>query len=520
MMMQQWTKTALLGLYAFTSFKGALAQTCEFDGEVFQRGDGLGNSFVTRCGAAENFPCFCNPDLDPPVECPYCGFAMEGGKLLCTKDGEIQSFVDIDGSNKTCGCAAPLGGAPTPDCDIFREGTCTIDLPDGTSKTFANGESLSGFLPNRCGSEYPCFCNPSAPGQIECPYCRFPTMGGDLTCAYDGDTVTFTDPDGVFQMCSCQIPNSPSAEPISNCNASPAQSPVSSPVEGPAEAPSRPLTPTDQTDVCTLELDSGQIITFTNGQSYGDFLTTRCGSTSDFPCFCNTALSNQVECPYCGFVDGDGSLFCAKDQETISFADGSVTRTCSCEIPDDPSDQPIRSCSTGGPPPTSSPVAPPTSNTTGCTIQTPSGDVVTVEDGESFGDLVVGVCGSAEDWPSFCNSKLGETISRQTENADYPYCIFENTSSGDPVCARNNEKITFDDEDGVELSCSCLYLNIALGGAQTTCVRTDKQPSSPTPSPDDAPTVAPEGASSSFAANSHWTMGIAWSVPMFFNVMF
>jgi hypothetical protein len=145
---------------------------------------------------------------------------------------------------------------------------------------------------------------------------------------------------------------------------------------------------------------------------------------------------------------------------------------------------------------------------------------MTVEDGESFGDLVVGVCGSAEDWPSFCNSKLGETISRQAENVEYPYCIFENTSSGDPVCARNNEKITFDDEDGVEQSCSCLYLNIALGGAQTTCVPTDKQPSSPTPSPDDAPTVAPEVASSSFAATSYWTMGIAWSVTMFFNVMF
>jgi hypothetical protein len=518
--MSHWfSKKSLVGLYALSTTNIALAQTCNINGQVFQAGQNLGENFVTRCGSAEDFPCFCNPDLEQQVECPYCGFALLGGDLLCAGDNEVVSFVDINSDDKICGCSAPKGGIPSPNCDepVDSESTCTIDLADGTSKVFTKGESLGDFLQSRCGSEFPCFCNPSLPEQIECPYCRFPSMGGDLVCARDGESVTFRDMVGVDQSCSCQIPNTLNADAITSCNASP-EAPGEVPSPPPTDPPSLPLTPTDPpADFCTLEMDSGQVITFANGESYGDYLTTRCGSSEEFPCFCNPALHNQIECPYCGFASGNGSLYCAKDQETISYADGGVTRTCSCEIPDDPFEEPIRSCSVGGPPPTNAPIVPPPTN--GCTFTLPDGEIVTLEDGESFGNLIEGVCGPAEDWPAFCNTDVANTISRQSNNAEYPYCIFQNTASGDPVCARNSEMVAFKDDNDVDMTCSCLYLNAALGGAQPVC-RPTNDLTPPTSVPTMAPTspMEPKGASSGFSVS--WTIGMLWSMIIAYKVMF
>jgi hypothetical protein len=132
---------------------------------------------------------------------------------------------------------------------------------------------------------------------------------------------------------------------------------------------------------------------------------------------------------------------------------------------------------------------------------------VTIEDGESFGTLIEGVCGPAKDWPSFCNVGLASTISRQQNggdnNVEYPYCIFENTESGEPVCAQNKEEVTFPDETGVAVICGCLYLNPALGGAQSTCREAELTTPPPVSDPSIAPTVAPEtkGSSASKASS-------------------
>jgi hypothetical protein len=145
---------------------------------------------------------------------------------------------------------------------------------------------------------------------------------------------------------------------------------------------------------------------------------------------------------------------------------------------------------------------------------------VTIEDGESFGTLIEGVCGPAKDWPSFCNVDLASTISRQQNggdyNVEYPYCIFENTESGEPVCARNNEEVTFTDDTGGAVICGCLYLNPALGGAQSTCreaepTKPTTPPTPPVSDPSIAPTVAPEtkGSSASKASSLLAVMGIA-----------
>lgn len=450
---------------------------CNINGQVFLAGESLGENFVTRCGSADDFPCFCNPDLEQQIECPYCGFATLSGELLCAGDNEVVGFVDLTGNEKVCGCSAPSGGTPAPNCDAqikdsANGDTCTFDLPDGISKVFASGEPLD-FLgeKNRCGSDFPCFCNPSKPGSIECPYCRFPSSGGDLVCARDRENVNFIDLEGVDQTCSCQV-DSVSGEVMSACN--------------PTDElfPSSP-TPVPQIDeFCSLELESGQIITFAVGESYGDYLTNRCGSSEEFPCFCNPAMHNQIECPYCGFASGDGSLYCAKDQETISYQYGGATQTCSCEIPDDPFQEPIRSCSDNGAVPTSAPIVPPPSTDEEfCTLTKPNGDVVFIKDGESFGDLFErGVCGSTQEWPTICNPSIEDTISRQINQAEYPYCVFENTASGETVCARHSETVSFEDDAGVKQTCTCAYLGAALGGAQGTCRPTIDETATPAPS--------------------------------------
>lgn len=474
-------------------------ETCFLSGVTFRRGDSLGENFVTRCGSAAEFPCFCNPDLDPPVECPYCGLATSSDNLLCIGDNEVVTFNGVNGIDQTCECQVPFPFSnPVSTCrpanNDAPQNTCTIQLPTGAVQTFARGESLDNVLPNRCESEFPCFCNPDAPDQIECPYCRFPTQGGDLVCARDGDIVSFRDMNGDDQNCECQIPNDPAA---------PFQSSCSTTTDG-TDTPRPPVViPVD--DVCTLELDNGSVLTFENGESYGDFMPTRCGAPSEFPCFCNTALPNQIQCPYCGFTTGRGELFCAQDQETIEYQDADLMRSCSCEIPDDPTRQPIRTCQST---PILSTTPPQAENS--CTVQVLGGSTVSIADGDSFGNLVEGACGSASEWPAFCNTDLFVTgISRQgtvvgADNVEYPYCIFENTFSGATVCARDNQEVEFRDDNGIDLTCTCVVaLPLLGGGAQSSCRRsTDSTPATdpvaatprPTVRQTAAPVVAPTEA--------------------------
>lgn len=553
--MNAWcNKLAVFALCAMSGMKFAVSDTCVVDGVVFDRGQNLGDSFVTRCGSAVEFPCFCNPDLKQKIDCPYCGFATQGDGLLCARDNEVVSFVDLEGDDRTCACSAPRGQAPTFDCDFTPKSsaaaTCTFKLPDGSTKTFGDGESLGDFYPNVCGSNFPCKCNPFIEGQIECPYCRFPSSNGDLVCARDGESVSFVDTAGVDKSCTCSIsPDDPNdfsvdcrssfqateaatcqirlpdgtigiymaGENLGNfrenrcgsdfpcfCNPDvPGQ--IECPYcrfvqedlslkcarngefvsyrdrdgidmvcscEIPADPTAEPITSCIDTrpkvqEVCTKELENGEVVTFTQGESYGDYLTTRCDSPQNFPCFCNPSMWNQIECPYCGFLAGDGILHCARDDETISFKDGSITRTCSCEIPDDPSQDPIGICEEGALSPTSAPSAPIIAgppNT--CSFENSSGEIEFVEDGNDFGVELQGVCGSGLYWPYKCDSSKSviSTISGQeVSGAVYPYCIFDDTPSNNVVCARAGEQVEYVNQDGVSLVCGCVDTNSILG---------------------------------------------------------
>lgn len=59
--------------------------TCTINGQTFQEGENVGNVDL-RCGSYEDWPCFCNPNLERQVECPYCSFATGDGALYCAKD--------------------------------------------------------------------------------------------------------------------------------------------------------------------------------------------------------------------------------------------------------------------------------------------------------------------------------------------------------------------------------------------------------------------------------------------------
>lgn len=327
---------------------------------------------------------------------------------------------------------------------------CDFGDNNGIPIIFFSGESIASIRPSRCGPEYPCFCDPDLEGQISCPYCALPGFGGELFCAEDGGEVSFLDENGVNQLCSCSI--SDDGEPISNCRSTGASPPEVS------------IEPPD--NFCELELDNGDVLIFGRGDSYGEFRQTRCGSPSEFPCFCNPDLPGQIYCPYCSFANEDGELFCAKDDEIITYEDGDTSKTCSCDIPGDQTALPITSCSEDGIPTDKAPAP-----STTCRLQNEFGRFVDVDAGESFEGVIDGPCGPGEEWPAFCNP--GFAIARQAgideDFVEYPYCVFENTRSGEAVCARSNGQITYIDNEDVVQRCSCSYLGAGFGGAEAIC---------------------------------------------------
>lgn len=104
------------------------------------------------------------------------------------------------------------------------------------------------------------------------------------------------------------------------------------------------------TDFCTFNTSAGDSVVLSYGESYGDALGTSCSNPEKFPCFCNPDLPGQIECPYCGFPSQDPEtgapiLYCAKHNETIEYVDaGSVSKICTCQVPEDPLEDPISSC--------------------------------------------------------------------------------------------------------------------------------------------------------------------------------
>ena len=583
-----------------------------------------------------------NPLL--PIDCPYCGFIASSagssatsssslisssssvtttsttteiyddddeGFMVCAKHNEEISFVDRNGSQQTCTCHIPnVGQEPTRTChtttqddipeDEDGEDTtynddhntlfldrCLIkltDIGDGVSryKSYEVGESLGFDVMNRCGPNYPCYCNPNVmPYQIECPYCSFDVINpttGYLLCAKENEIVSYTDKDtGLVNQCSCSYNNNNNDDDgtLVGGDVPPQSSCITLP-----ENIFPPVLPPDATggdgDIdnpgnrfCTLELVDGEVVTkneyddgdndgdavdrhngsditrtggskrttltFAHGESYGDYIKTRCvtgsgggsdgssSSTNEFPCKCNVNVENQVECPYCGFMSSStGELHCARHQETITFVDGSTTRQCTCTIPANfPFVEPIESCTIvdGGGDNIFD------DDETTCAYTFPDGFTFYFVDGESFAELVEGPCGDTESYPAFCriNTKSPSTTNSTTDdgtdssksdvelkllnrttdvnpsdterngtrpsgvlfyndsNVDYPYCIFDKTFSGRVYCARDEEVIDIVDDGNNELTCKCT-IDEETRVPRSSCRKRGSATDAPTPS--------------------------------------
>lgn len=227
---------------------------------------------------------------------------------------------------------------------------------------------------------------------------------------------------------------------------------------------------------------------FLSGENLGDAFLNRCGTSSDWPCFCNPTLEWGAECPYCTFSSGDGNLYCASDGDNVTFRDGSISRECSCEIPDDPTLEPVRKCI----------VAP---AALGCNWFDEEGNVVFVEDGKSFGDSGGGACGPASEFPSFCYVPSG-SVGADDFLIDYPYCVFDDAESGEVLCTQDGETVEYVDREGDNLRCTCSYTK--EDGPNPECEKSASgSPGSPTNAPKTSPAPA---ASPKSKPSSSWVL--------------
>lgn len=288
----------------------AQRNACDFNGQIFQRGESVGSNFETRCGPWEEWPCYCNADLPYQVECPYCGFASNTQNLVrCAKHGEFVKLIDLaDDRGKRCTCNASNPAWPEGNClDDETAEYCQFDV-NGQSYWYAPGQEVDALNP--CGSQkrYPCYCNPNMEGQLECPYCTV-ANGDSLECLKDQETKEFNIFGAEGQSCVCNYAmrtnlNFPA---LPTCNGGTG---------------------------CVVQENNGAFAFYNNG----DVIQRKdgvCGT--GFPYICDTsgsfAATNNLKYPYCDFEDQNGAFKCAQDGGTIALIDANgMDVRCSCEI--------------------------------------------------------------------------------------------------------------------------------------------------------------------------------------------
>ena len=458
--------------------------TCELGNFVFQAGEPLGDLFTTLCGTASEFPCYCDPRFDPPISCPYCGLTTEDG-LVCARDGESSSIVNLDGIPQTCECQVDSDGIPRSVC---QDDFCSVELVNGNVLYFADGESYRIHKYARCGypGEFPCFCNTALPGKVECPYCGFETNTGDLACARKDETITFLDADNQATQCYCgedlsstcedKIPTLrpttkptkiPTQRPTQTPTHRPTQYPTKSPTQRPTEAPSPA-----PTGVPTILAPGGPVPTVpTNIPRTASptpaptTIPTKLPTTSPTkqPTSSPTTFPTPVptQSPTSSPTDMPIPQFAPFDKPAVLLADRAPVR---------------------------SPAESPSSSSPGCTFfNVDTGRANFIQPEESFGKHVQGPCGPSEEWPAFCNPGLPTKI-------EYPYCMFSPTGSGgDVVCGNSGDIVSVPTSEGTTQECSCLFLNPLLGPV-SSCPDLAFQLTTPlsesfTESPTDSPTT-------------------------------
>lgn len=450
--------TTLLLLLSGTSLSFA-QDTCDFDGQIFQRGDNVASAIFNRCYAAETHPCVCNPDKSSQIDCLFCAFSTNSGILRCANHNQEITFMNLQDVGRRCTCSVDSNNVPSSTCvDDPSAEQCSITLSDGSIFTQPPGQQFG--RESRCGatSDFPCICNPNVPNGIECPYCGFATKTQGLLCLKDGESRLFDNINGVRTMCSCEIPD-PVDLPIQECVTVPTAAPVVSPQAG-----------------CTLlDATTGESVFVNDGDPLGDLYVSNCGAPQDWPCFCNVNLSDQIECPYCEITQPDATTVCQIPNEiATSINSNGQSQTCKCQLGSNADARPTLECDEF---PTSAPTVP----TAGCTVP---GTSDTIANLQMFGEEVTGACGSYLSWPSFCNTQL------QGSQIEYPYCQYTNTASGSTLCAKDGQTLQYvtndSDSDNSSTVCVCSYTTD--DGATSDC-----QPVS-TPAPSESPSSEPTSA--------------------------
>eukprot|EP00539_Tryblionella_compressa_P012807 CAMPEP_0178829908 /NCGR_PEP_ID=MMETSP0746-20121128/8620_1 /TAXON_ID=913974 /ORGANISM="Nitzschia punctata, Strain CCMP561" /LENGTH=564 /DNA_ID=CAMNT_0020491999 /DNA_START=47 /DNA_END=1741 /DNA_ORIENTATION=+ len=411
--------------------------TCTFDGVIFQAGESLGDSFITRCGSASEWPCYCSPGKNPPVECPYCSMADSEKGLVCARNGESVSIINLNGISQTCSCSVNLDGTPEETCysdqstvddniDNDSNGDfCTIETIDGSTMTFENGEALGEFLPTRCSggsAEFPCFCNTALSDQVDCPYCTWVDYKGDLICARELESVVYENSPGEFVECGCLRGF------LSSCKLKTPTSPdvgTDVPTSSPTKVEST-SSPTVYTSIPSVAPTNS--ITSSIPQTLGPTVTSTLDNTEPPTAGVPSSLSTV----YPSFDDKESVLGSARPLPGVPELEGCLY------------------------------------------VNIEKGTIDFVAEGASFGSVVQGPCSPTSDWPVYCNPAV------PNGGMEYPYCVFEtestlstnrNTATGQDefsdsrgfICARSEERVLVSRADGTTEECSCLYFNPLLG---------------------------------------------------------
>ncbi len=201
---------------------------------------------------------------------------------------------------------------------ILAQSTCSIN-----GVTFQAGEPLGETFISRCGSssDFPCFCQPDLPTQIDCPLCGIATQDNEegLVCALiDGPLVNVTSLDGEAKECLCRRDLNGNPETICFLQGSTLED----------ASTSTPL----NDDVCTLEWADGSVDVFQDGQSYGELFIEPCRNPSEYPCFCNVSIPEKRSCPYCAVTTNTGDIACGRIGETFVLVDENQEEiSCDCQ---------------------------------------------------------------------------------------------------------------------------------------------------------------------------------------------
>ena len=131
-------------------------RSCNFDGVEIANGAIIPPDVVpSQCYNNERYAFTCAPNAPQQLSVDFCSFATSSW-LLCLRDGEEDTFVDIDGNGQRCSCDTS-SGSPVSTCTTEPSAeVCSFTLPDDSMIVLQPGDGYPEDT--RCGSsaDFPC----------------------------------------------------------------------------------------------------------------------------------------------------------------------------------------------------------------------------------------------------------------------------------------------------------------------------------------------------------------------------